>query len=214
MPLRLPFTLVSLAGLSIRAVRTDAATGDVRARVLQRVGFAPRDLLLFSWRRMIQSALFTHGGLEFWAAVAMIAIAVGAAELLVGSVRAFAMFWGVHIATLLAESLLIALPLALAGAAFGTRLSDVRDVGPSAGYVGALGVVCAWFPRRMRSTVVVVVAASLLTVMLVPTGSPRSDAVQVSAGIAHLIAFPMGLALGMFWWSRRRVTESGPSGVL
>jgi hypothetical protein len=209
--LRVPFTLVALAGLTVRAIRTDATTGDASARVLHRVGFAPRDLALFSWRRILQSAMFTHGGLEFWAAVAMIAVAVGAAELLVGTARAFVTFWGVHIATLLAESLLIALPLTLAGAEFGTRLSDVRDVGPSAGYVGALGMVCAWLPRRLRTLAIVLVMAALLAVMLVPTGSPRAEAVKISAGLAHLIAFPMGLAAGVFWRSRRRIAAVAES---
>jgi hypothetical protein len=166
--------------------------------VLQHVGFAPQDLLLFSWRRLISSAMFTHGRLEFWAAIAMIVLAVGAAELMVGTLRTAATFWGVHLIALLTESLLIALPLALAGVGAGKDLSDVRDVGPSAGYVAALGLVCAMLPSRWPRVAAVAVLSILLVLVFTLAGG-ADQTVRLSAGIAHLIAFPLGYVAARLW---------------
>ena len=206
-PLRVPFTIVSVIGLSARAVRTNTATADASNRVLQHVGFAPQDLVLFGWRRLISSAMFTHGRMEFWVAITMIVLAVGAAELMVGTLRAAATFWGVHLVTLLAESLLIALPLALAGVSAGKDLSDVRDVGPSAGYVAALGLVCALLPGRWPRISAIAVLSLLLALTFTPVGSD-DQTIRLSAGIAHLIAFPLGYAMAILW--RKTWVGSGP----
>lgn len=192
LPLRVPFTIVSLVGLWLRALLTDTASNDLPRRVLQSVGFAPRDLLAFGWQRLISSALFTHGRWEFWIAIVMIALAVGAAEWVAGTVRAFATFWGVHLATLLSESLLIALPLKLAGVPLGVQLSDVRDVGPSAGYVGALGLVCALLPSPWRRWSAMVVIGALVFMAFLPPEPNESAAVKLSADLAHVIAFALG----------------------
>ncbi|HEX5479149.1 MAG TPA: hypothetical protein VFY79_05460 [Dehalococcoidia bacterium] len=191
--LLLPFTLVSIAGFAAQAVRTNTALSQAPQRVLDRVGFAPKDLLVFGWSRLINSAIVTHGAMEFWLAVAMIVFVIGAVELLTGSLRAVVTFWGVHIATLLIESLLIALPLALAGVAEGRNLSDVRDVGPSAGYLGVLGLLCALLPRRWSVASSVAVMAVLAVLTVAPVFDP-DETVRLSAGIAHLIAFPLGYA--------------------
>jgi hypothetical protein len=201
LPLRVPFTIVVILSLWLRAWRTDSASHDLPRRVLQRVGFAPRDLLSFSWRRLISSAFFTHGRWEFWIAVAMIALALGAAEWATGTIWAFVTFWGVHLATLLSESLLIALPLKLAGAPIGAQLSDVRDVGPSAGYIGALGLACAFLPSPWRHRAAIAVMLGLLLFVLLPPDGTQTDAVKLSADLAHLIAFPLGW-LSLSLWRR------------
>jgi hypothetical protein len=213
--LLLPFTLVSLAGFVAQAVRTDTAVSQAPQRVLDRVGFAPKDLLVFGWSRLINSAIVTHGAMEFWLAVAMIVFVVGGVELLTGSVRAVVTFWGVHIATLLIESLLIALPLALAGVAAGRNISDVRDVGPSAGYLGVLGLLCALLPRRWA----IASAIAVMAVLVALTASPIFDAdetLRLSAGVAHLIAFPLGYASAVLLppavrrtWRRTDVSAGG-----
>lgn len=199
---RVPFTLVAMGGLTFRAIRTNSASGELPQRVLQRVGFAPRDLLLFGWHRLISSAMFTHGGVEFWGGLFMIGLAVGLSEWVGGTIRAFATFWGVHLVTLLAESLLIALPLQLAGLHFGTQLSDIRDVGPSAGYFGALGLVCALLPRPWRYVGAVGVLGYLLASTAMPPEPGEVLALKLSADLAHLIAFPLGW-LSLSLWPRR-----------
>ena len=80
----------------------------------------------------VNSALFTHGGLEFWLAVAMVLFAVGLAEWFAGSAFAALTFWGVHLLTLVLESLVV-LPMKLIGLGIGAQILELRDVGPSAG---------------------------------------------------------------------------------
>jgi hypothetical protein len=201
LPLRVPFTIILILGLWLRAWRTNSAAHDLPRRVLQRVGFAPRDLLSFGWRRLISSAFFTHGRWEFWIAVVMISLALGVAEWATGTVWAFVTFWGVHLATLLSESLLIALPLKLAGVPIGAQLSDVRDVGPSAGYIGALGLACALLPSPWRYRAAFIVMLGLAFSVLLPPDGTESEVVKLSADLAHLIAFPLGW-LSLSLWRR------------
>ena len=170
-----------ILGLWLRAWRTDSAAHDLPRRVLQRVGFAPRDLLSFGWQRLISSAFFTHGRWEFWIAVVMIALALGAAEWATGTIWAFVTFWGVHLVTLVGESLLIALPLKLAGLSIGVQLSDVRDVGPSAGYVGALGLACALLPSPWRYRAALAVMVGLASSYCYRHDGGESEAVKLSA---------------------------------
>jgi hypothetical protein len=219
LPLRVPFTIILILGLWLRAWRTNSAAHDLPRRVLQRVGFAPRDLLSFGWRRLISSAFFTHGRWEFWIAVVMISLALGVAEWATGTVWAFVTFWGVHLATLLSESLLIALPLKLAGVPIGAQLSDVRDVGPSAGYIGALGLACALLPSPWRYRAAFIVMLGLAFSVLLPPDGTESEVVKLSADLAHLIAFPLGW-LSLSLWRRlgspvayltnRRITTTSP----
>jgi len=190
----MPFTLATLAALVVRGWRTDTITAAVPHHLVVRMGFAPEDLLDLGWRRIFSSATLTHGPLEFWAAVLMIVFAVGVCELIGGSIIAGVTFWGVHILTLLAESLLV-LPLLFVGSHAGEQIARLRDVGPSAGYVGALGLVCALLPRRWRYPA----AAAVLLTLAYATFAPGLDglgmAARLSAGVAHFIAFPLG------WWS-------------
>ncbi|MCB0240566.1 MAG: hypothetical protein KDH08_18440, partial [Anaerolineae bacterium] len=62
---------------------------------LQRLGFAPVDLWLARWDGLLTSALVTAGGLMFWQALLFVALTVGAAEWLAGTLAAFLVFWGV-----------------------------------------------------------------------------------------------------------------------
>ncbi len=216
MSLRLPFTILALAGLLIRGIYTGSAYTMLPHRVIQRVGFAPEDLLDFGWRRLITSAFFTHGGSEFWLAVTMIALAVGVSEWFGGTRRIVATFWGVHLITLIAEALLIALPLKFAGAQIGAQLSHLRDVGPSAGYVGALGLACALLPRRLRLPALGAVMIGLIGFTLLPPAAGQTVAAKLSADLAHLIALPLGYLSARFWRANDRETELGitsPSAV-
>ncbi|HEY7801191.1 MAG TPA: hypothetical protein VIE40_00825 [Dehalococcoidia bacterium] len=198
-PFRLPFTLLTLAVLAAFGLWTRSAYSELPRRAIEQVGFAPRDLLGFGWGRLFNSALFTHGELEFWAAVAMVLFAVGIAEWFTGTAFAAVTFWGVHLATLIVESVFVALPLKLAGLAIGAQILDLRDVGPSAGYVGALGVVCAMLPGRWRYAASAAVIGVLVYIGFAPDVDDLSMAAIMSATIAHLIAFPLGFAAYTVW---------------
>jgi hypothetical protein len=188
---RLPFTLITVALLILVAVLTNSHVGDLPREWFNRLAFAPRDLLLIEWPRLIASALVTSGGVAFWAGLGFVAMTTGAAEWMTGTRRAALTFWGVHLVTLLVESLLIALPLHTLGFELGTALYLARDVGPSAGAFGCLGLACARLPRPWQWVGGGLVLAALVTVFVfaVITGQ---RAVAVSADLAHLLAFPFG----------------------
>jgi len=137
---RFPFTLIMLVLLILAAFLTDTHTGQLSAEWLDRVGFAPTDLLALDLERLFTSAIVTIGGSVFLRALAMIAFAVGLAEWRTSSRRAALTFWGIHLLTVLLVSLAISLPLHWAGVTVGSLVALSRDVGPSAGYFGALGL--------------------------------------------------------------------------
>jgi hypothetical protein len=188
---RLPFTLISLVVLSLVAVLTNSHVGDLSRQWFNRLAFAPRDLSLMRWPRLITSALVTSGGGAFWQALGMVALTTGVAEWLAGTRRAALTFWGVHMVTLLTQSLLIAVPLHALGSSLGTALYLAHDVGPSAGSFGCLGLACARLPRPWRWAGGGLVLAGLVTVFLLAVFTGQ-DAVVVSADMAHLLAFPVG----------------------
>jgi hypothetical protein len=212
LPLRVPFTLLTLAVLATFGLWTRAAYSELPGHAIDQVGFAPRDLLGLGWGRLVNSALFTHGELEFWVAVAMVLVAVGVAEWFAGTAFAAITFWGVHVATLVVESLLVALPMKLAGLALGAQIVGLRDVGPSAGYVGALGVVCAMLPGRWRYVASGAVLGVLLYIGFAPDVDDLSMAAIWSATIAHLIAFPLGF-VAYVAWRRVRMADCIGSGL-
>jgi hypothetical protein len=205
---RLPFTLITLGLLGGFAIASGSIDARLPHMVVQRVGFAPRDLPDFDWSRIINSALFTHGGLEFWGAALMIVLAVGVAEWFAGTAFATATFWGVHVATLILESAL-ALPMKLGGLGIGEQILDVRDVGPSAGYVAALGAVCALLPKPWRYACIPPVLALLVALTFTPQMWALGEGAAWSATIAHLIAFPLGWLALAAWRAIRGADARG-----
>jgi len=198
---RFPFTLTMLVLLGLTAIWTDTHTTTISASWLDRLGFAPFDLLALDLSRLVTSALVTSGGRVFWEALGMVAFAVGLSEWLAGSRRAALTFWGVHFATLLIESFVIALPLHWAGTTFGSLIALSRDVGPSAGYFGALGLASAHlkYPWNLVSGGAIVIA---LEIALLHISGNNSLGMELSADIAHLAAFPLG------WYSSRLVNKN------
>jgi len=197
---RFPFTLTMLILLGLTAIWTHTHAASISVKWLDRFGFAPFDLLALNLGRLFTSALITSGGRVFWEALGMVAFAVGLSEWLMGSRRAALAFWGVHLFTLMFEALFIALPMHWAGTTLGSLIALTRDVGPSAGYFGALGVVSAHLksPWNLVSGGVIFVA---LEIALLHVSGNNILGMEVSADIAHIIAFPLG------WYSSRLVNN-------
>jgi hypothetical protein len=203
LPRRLPFTLIMLAILILVALVTDTFIGPLSAAWLRRLGFAPRDFIFLRWRRLFTSALVTDGGWVFWQALALMAIACGAAEWQAGTWRAAATFWGVHLVTLAVESFLLAVPARFLGLPLATATVVARDVGPSAGYFACLGLALARLARPWgwigRGTVM----ALLVLFLVLPAGVGQDPVINLVAGLAHVIAFPLGwLASSFQRWPR------------
>lgn len=206
---RVRFTLLMLLSLRLAAWLTGTHLEALSAAMLQRVGFAPKDLWQMESWRAVSSALVTDGGASYRLAVLAMAAFVGAAEWQRGTTRAAATFWGVHFATILVESFAVALPLHLSGDALGTALAAARDVGPSAGYFSCLGLAIVSLPveRRVRFAWVAAVFAALLATLAIPVSQVAGEVRELSAGIAHLIALPLGVASS---WIARGARSAGP----
>ena len=197
---RLPFTLMMLTLLGLTAIWTHTQFAAISVEWLDRLGFAPFDLLALNLGRLLTSALVTAGGRVFWEALGMVTIAVGLSEWLTGSRRAALTFWGVHFSTLLIESLAVALPMHWFGTTLGSLVALSRDVGPSAGYFGALGLVSAHlkYPWNLVSGGMIFIA---LEFALLHISGNNTLGLEVSADIAHIIAFPLG------WYSSKLVNK-------
>jgi len=197
---RFPFTLTMLTLLGLTAIWTHTHAASISTKWLDRLGFAPFDLPALNLGRLITSALVTAGGWVFWEALGMIVFAVGLSEWMTGSRRAAFTFWGVHFSTLVIESLAVALPMHWLGSMSGSLVAFSRDVGPSAGYFGALGLVSAHlkYPWNLISGGVILLA---LEFALLHISGNNNPGLEVSADIAHVIAFPLG------WYSAKLVNK-------
>jgi hypothetical protein len=134
----------------------------------------------------------TSGGSIFWLALVMVAFTSGTAEWIYGSWRAALTFWSVHLITLVLESMLFLLPLHQLGFTQARTLFFSRDVGPSAGYMGSLGLVTTFLPKPWRWVAFGIIFAFLVISLFLPPGAGETQAIKLSADLAHLIAFPLG----------------------
>lgn len=194
-----PGTAVLVLALLVAAFVTDTFTGSLTGAWLHRVGFAPRDLWELELGRLLVSALVTHGPRVLLGAVLMSAVSVGLLERQVGGARALAVFWGVHVATVVG----LALVLAPLHGTLQSRLTEallvIRDVGPSAGYFGALGAGLSVISgRTARGVALGVLAWLLLTLTGVIRLGPELPQ-SLSADLVHLAAFPSGWVVGRIW---------------
>jgi hypothetical protein len=189
---RIPFTLVMLALLLLVAWGTHSYFQELAREWVARLGFAPRDFWLLRWERLILSVLVTSGGAIFWFALGMVAITCGIAEWKVGSWRAALTFWGIHLMTLVLESLLFLLPLHQLGFSQARAVFYSRDVGPSAGYMASLGLLTTFLPKPWRWWVFGAGLIFLIVALTLPPRPAETQAVKLAADMAHLIAYPLG----------------------
>jgi len=195
---RVPYlaTAALLTGLVVAALVTETTTGRLTAQWLARVGFAPRDLWELDLGRLFTSALVTHGPRVLAGALLMTAVSMGLAEHRAGPGRATAVFWGVHLATVVGMAIVVTPLHAAVQSRVTEGLVTLRDVGPSAGYFGALGFGLSLSRGRLANVVIGFVLLWLVFSLMgwVHLSPPLPQ--KHSADLAHLIAFPLGLALG------------------
>jgi hypothetical protein len=189
---RIPFTLVMVGLLLLVAWGTNSFFQELARTWVSRLGFAPRDFWFFRWERLILSALVTSGGSIFWLALVMVGFTSGVTEWMSGSWRATVAFWGVHLVTLVLESLMFLLPLRQLGFIQARALFFSRDVGPSAGYMGSLGFITTFLPKPWRWAAFAAIMLFLIVSLFLPPRPGETQAVKLSANMAHLLAFPLG----------------------
>ncbi len=110
-----------------------------------------------------------------------------------GTLRSAATFFGIHFATLAIMTIVVAIWIAAADSHRGNLLWNVQDVGPSAGYYGCLGLaIAAQSPGIRIASVIGIIAILAMRLWWSFLHLPEEGRVM-SADIAHLIAFPLGL---------------------
>ncbi|MDD5216591.1 MAG: hypothetical protein PHN49_12325 [Candidatus Omnitrophica bacterium] len=190
-----PFTVVLLFALTVIAFLTETHIGRLSAGWLEHLGFAPQDLWRGHWERLLTSALVTESARAFWQAFLMIVLAVGTLEYAIGARLTAFMFWGFHLLTLLFVSLMVALPLHLFGFSTGTVLIVARDVGPSAGYFGCLGLaIWQWskISKIAKLILTVSIGSGLLAVSSRTILFQNDQSILLIAGLSHVVAFFLG----------------------
>ncbi len=149
-----PFTIVMLILLVLAGIYGRSHLGELDAVLHEQAGYSPRHLWEGQLHRIFTSLLFTAGGRRFYASLLMFALSVGWIEREYGTRGAMLTFFGVHVATQLILAVAVAGPLVGLGTDHGRFLLEARDVGPSAGYYGCLGLASRrplWrktWPRR------------------------------------------------------------------
>jgi hypothetical protein len=201
---RYPATLLLLAALVAAALGTGTAVGELPRRLVNRFGFAPADLWALDLWRLFSSALITQGGASFILALVVVALSSGTVEARVGSRLAFLTFWGSHVWTLLVMSLALGPALADGSPGLDYAIATLRDVGPSAGYFGCVGAAVALQrDDRLRWGGAVGVAAWLAVDLLGWVSGAAAGPGELSADVAHVIAFGSGWVAMMMIWKRR-----------
>lgn len=196
---RLPLTLATLVVVFVVHGVVESHFGSQAVSWRQAFGLAPADLVGREWYRLVTSFLVTGADLSFYLSVLMLAGCLGSAEWLCGSKRTLLTFLGVHLVTLLGIWLLIAWPLATMGVIGGRLLFYTRDVGPSAGYYGCLGLAVAVSQPKLRSGLGMAILVLLLVRVVWSWLELPEQGQRLTADLAHLISFPLGAYSAIFW---------------
>jgi hypothetical protein len=189
-PRRVLFTLIIAGLLFVGAVVSGSLFHPLTPAWQDRLGFAPSDLFTPRWDRIFSSALVTSGGTTFWLAFALMIALVLIAESLTGSNRAALSFWFGHLGASIGGALIIGLARIFSNSAILDEIYTLRDVGPSAGYFGCMGLLAACIPRPWKYLVGLAVIAGLIGGMIY--SALYGATLDVAAGLSHLIAFPLG----------------------
>ncbi len=211
---RFQLTIVLLVILLVVAIGTRTHFAPLAPSLRRGLGFAPWHLLHGKWLGLFTSVFLTIGGATFYASMIMLALSVGAAESVYGSSTALALFWGCHLTTLLAASLLLAIPLHQMNYYPGTVLVTASDVGPSAGYYGCLAAACVALKGKKRNFAVLAILALLGLRLVRSLVQLPEQGHLLSADLAHVIAFTLGASAALYllprgWLALAKTDESG-----
>jgi hypothetical protein len=125
-------------------------------------------------------------------AIVLMLMAVGGSEWLSSTLCAALIFWGGHVVALIFVSILLVLPLGQDASTDLQAMYLVRDVGPSAGFVCSMELLCARLPGRWRPIFSTTSLVALVILLFLPPPAGRDRAVYLSSALAHLLAFPLG----------------------
>ncbi len=188
------FTSVALLTLAIFAAVSGSITEPLPLSWRQALGYAPTDLLQLDLHRLFTSLCVTAGAGKFIASFLMLAFAVGCCERMLGTWPTLRFFLVSHITILLFMSCVFLLAGRVSGTPESLALATGRDIGPSAGYYGCLGIVLASQPPRWRFSSLLVVMIVLAIRLWMSSEHVLEEPTVVSADLAHILAVPFGWA--------------------
>lgn len=189
---RCPFTLLMVAALIAAGIYSQTHVGLIEAKFRQQVGYSVQLLFAGHLHRLFTSVFFTEGAWLFYGSLVMLAVILSWVEYVYGTFHTVLTFFGVHLATLVLL-VFVAWPLTLLETHHGDLLFDARDVGPSAGYYGCLGLAVAGLTSSKRKAILVAIVVVLVLRLVWSTLHVSDQGHQISADLAHLIAFPLGM---------------------
>jgi membrane associated rhomboid family serine protease len=201
---RLPFTTAMLAGLVSMGILYRSFVDPTSRAIRHTFGSSVQTMLEGDVFRLFSSLFLTSGRWHFWVSVLMLAICVGWAEWSHGTLRTIFAFLAAHIITLLAISVGLVLLTGSGQFAFAEILIDARDVGPSAGYYGCLGLATGSLKSGWRWVLLAMILFSLLARMIYSAGGITDHPHLVIGDVAHMIAYPVGLLLAKIGKNRSR----------
>ncbi len=161
-------------------------------------GYSIRQAMEGELQRAVTSLFFTAGGWRFYSSMAMLAIALGFVELNYGTQRAVTTFLAIHVVTLLIMAVAVLSCHSLAPTLHSHLLFHAKDVGPSAGYYGCLGLAVARLTGTQRIAAVAAVGFVLLVRACHSAIHMPEEGRVLAADLAHLIAYPLGIASSRF----------------
>lgn len=196
---RLPFTLTMLLALIAVGLYGRSHIGLLDEQLHERAGYSMRSLVQGELHRAVTSLLFTASGWRFYSSLVMFALAVGCVEWNHGTRVSSLTFFGVHFATLAVMLASVFVWLAASDSHRAGLLWDVQDVGPSAGYYGCLGLAMMSLPTTTRTALIVAIVTVLVGRAAWSWIHLPENGRMLSADLAHVIAFPLGLLVSRVW---------------
>lgn len=195
---RVPFTLVMLLGIATVGVLSGSATNEIAPDVLNRWGFALRDLWQGTWYSLITEVWFTHSAFMYWGILGFVVLSIGAYEWRAGTRRSLLLYWLTDIGGTLIVTLCFVLPLYLAKTDLGLTLAFSDDVGMSGGGFGSIGGSVHLLSLPLRRSAFAGVLLYLVMHLVVVA--------DLSSDILHIVTFLMG-----FWLDGRLSSQFAQS---
>ena len=195
---RCPFTCLMLASLTAAGVYARTHVGPLDADFHRHVGSSAHLLSRGELHRVVTSLFFTAGGWQFYTSLLMFAGAVGWLEATAGTRVAAVAFTSIHGVTVVAMAIGIGLLNTLATSHRGSLLWSMTDVGPSAGYYGCLGIALGRLGLNNRPLLILAVLTILVARVIWSSYQLSESGRMMSADLAHLIAFPLGVVVARF----------------
>lgn len=189
-----PFAVALTVLIAAIATATGAWSRRISPHILEEFGYSTQDLWSGRPWTLVTSIFLTSRPAMSWIIMVFAPLSIGLYEWLAGTRRAMIVFFAGDVLATLLLSLLVILPLYLAGLHAGAQWALERDVGMSAGGFAVVGASIALAPQRWRLLLLGGVCA-LVAVKMVIAAEPVAD-------LVHVFGLILGFT-GQLWFGRK-----------